>query len=94
MISGHIDISQADFATHYIPEIDLAISRDDCFNLGDARSTGTLALNYLLQHGGPVIKHRITIYPSRPYNITKFEAMGVATSIDFPEDNVVASGHP
>jgi hypothetical protein len=93
MISGHIDISQADFATYYIPAIDLAISRDDRFILGDVQSTDTLALNYLLQHGGSVIKHFITIYPSRPYNITKFEAMGVVTSIDPPEDNVVASGH-
>jgi hypothetical protein len=90
MISGHIDISQA---TYCIPAIDLAISRDDRFMLGDAQDTDTLALNYLLQHGGPVIKHRITIYPSRPYSATKFEAMGTATSKDPPEDNAVASGH-
>jgi len=93
MISGHIDISQADFATYYIPAIDLAISRGDRFILGDAQGTDTLALNYLLQHGGPVIKHRITIYPSRPYNVAKFEDMGITTSTDPPEDNAVASGH-
>jgi hypothetical protein len=93
MISGHIDISWADFATYYIPAIDLAISRDDCFILGDAQDTDTLVLNYLLQHGSPVIKHRITIYPSRPYNVAKFESMGITTSTDPPEDNAVANGH-
>ena len=48
MISGHIDISQADFATYSIPAIDLAISRSDRFILGDAQGTDTLALNCLL----------------------------------------------
>lgn len=48
MISGHIDISQADFATYYIPAIDLAISRSDRFILGDAQGTDALALNCLL----------------------------------------------
>jgi hypothetical protein len=62
MISGYIDISPADFASHYIPPIDLAISRGDHFTLGDAQGSDTLALGYLLQHGGSGIKHRIAIY--------------------------------
>jgi hypothetical protein len=86
MISGHIAITPADFATHYLPAIDLAISRGDYFILGDAQGTDILALDYLLQHGGPLIKHRITIYPSRPHNIAKFEAMGLGTSRSPPEE--------
>jgi hypothetical protein len=93
MISGHIDISPADFATYYIPTIDLTISHDDRFVLGDAQSTDTLALNSLLQRDGPVIKHRITIYASSRYNVAKFEAVGIATSTDPSSDNAVASGH-
>jgi hypothetical protein len=91
MISGHVDISPADFATHYVPAIDLAISRGDRFILGDARGTDMLALNHLLRHAGPGVKHRITIYPSRPYNVAKFEAMGLTTSTDSPAD-ALASG--
>lgn len=86
MISGHVDITPADFATHYLPAIDFAISRGDYFILGDAQGIDTLALDYLLQHGGPFIKHRITVYPSRPYNIAKFEAMGLGTSRNPPEE--------
>jgi hypothetical protein len=93
MISGHIDISPGDFASHYIPAVDLAISRHDHFILGDAQGTDTLALDYLLQHGGPDVKHCITIYVSRPYNIAKFQAMGFTTSTDPPAD-ALASGAP
>jgi hypothetical protein len=93
MVSGHIDISLMDFATYYIPVIDLTTSRDGRFILGDAQGTDMLTLNYLLQHGGPVIKHRITIYPSRPYNVAKFEDKGITTNTDPPEDNAVANGH-
>jgi ABC-type Na+ efflux pump permease subunit len=86
MISGHIDISDSDFATHYIPAINLALSRKDHFILGDAQGTDMLALAYLLQHGGADIKHRITIYASRLYNVAKFAAMALATSADTPAD--------
>jgi hypothetical protein len=86
MVSGHIDINLAHFTTHYLPGIDLAVSRRDYFILGDAQGPDTLALDYLRLQGGPDIKHRITIYPSRPHNIAKFEAMGRATSTDPPEE--------
>jgi hypothetical protein len=90
MISGHIDISPSDFASHYIPAVDLATSRGDYSILGDAQGTDTLALDYLLQHGGSGIKHRITIYPSRPYNVARFETMGLSTRTDPP--NALSSG--
>ena len=82
MISGHIDISPADFATHYVPAIQLALSCGDYFILGDAQGTDTLALAYLLEHGGPDIKHRIKVYASRPYHVAKFQGMGLTTSPD------------
>ena len=84
MISGHIDINPADFATHYTPAVELALSRGDSFILGDAQGTDTLALAYLLEHGGPDIKHRIKVYASRPYNIAKFQGIGLMTSPDPP----------
>jgi hypothetical protein len=86
MISGHIDISPSDFASHYVPAIDLAISRGEYFILGDAQGTDTLALDYLLQHSGSGFQHHITIYPSRPYKVAKFETMGLSTRTDPPAD--------
>jgi hypothetical protein len=56
------------------------------FIRGDAQGTDTLALDHLRLQGGPDIKHRITMYPSRPHNIAKFEAMGLSTSTDPPEE--------
>jgi hypothetical protein len=88
-----LTLVRADFAAYYILAIDLAISRGGRFIQGDAQGTDTLALNCLLQHGGPVTKHRITIYTSRRYNVAKFEASGIATSTDPSSDNTVASGH-
>ena len=82
MISRHIDISDCGFATHYILAIDLAISRKDRFIFCDAQGTDALALDYLPRRGGIEIKHSITIYASRPYNVAKFRAVGITTSID------------
>ena len=88
-----LTLVRADFAAYYILAIGLAISLGGRFIRGDAQGTDTLALNYLLQHGGPVTKHRITIYASRRYNVAKFEASGIATSTNPSSDNTVASGH-
>lgn len=71
---------------HYLPGVDLAISPGDFFILGDAQGTDILALDDLPLQGGPDIKDRITIYPSRPHNIAKFEAIRLTTSTDPPEE--------
>ena len=91
MVSGHIDISPTEFVIHYIPAIDVALSSGDHFILGDAQGTDSLALEYLLEHGGPDIKHRIKIHASRPYNVAKFQAMGLVSSTDPPADTVASS---
>jgi hypothetical protein len=38
--------------------------------------------DHLIRHGGPTIKHCITVYPSRLYNVAKFEAMGLRIGTD------------
>jgi hypothetical protein len=88
-----LTLVRADLAAYYILAIDLAIFHGGRFIQGDAQGTDTLALNYLLQHGGPVTEHRTTIYASRRYNIAKFEASGIATSTNPSSDNTVARGH-
>jgi hypothetical protein len=47
-ISGHLDISQEDFETHYIRIIDNAIIKGCKFIVGDARGVDNLATNYLI----------------------------------------------
>ena len=86
-----MDVSPAEFTTHYAPTIDLAISHNDNFILGDAQCAEKFALDYLLRHGGPTIKHRITVYPSRLYNIAKFEAIGLRIGTD-PSADGAADG--
>ena len=77
LISGHIDLTIAEFEKHYIPQIDAAIQAGDFFIMGDAAGADTLALNYLLS---PTLKDididlksRIIVYPSRKHNIAKFK---------------------
>jgi hypothetical protein len=46
-ISGHLDITQAEFDMHYCPLIDRAIAQNECFVVGDARGADTLIQQYL-----------------------------------------------
>ena len=63
-ISGHLDITPAQFAEHYHPALDAAIHRGDAFVLSDCAGVDTLALTYLRsRHVDP---SRITIYFSAP----------------------------
>lgn len=75
-ISGHMDITPLQFTNQYIPAMTTALSLNHNFVIGDAPGTDMLALSYLLLHGGPNVQSRITIYPSRPYNVQKFRDQG------------------
>jgi len=46
-ISGHLDLTQAEFNEHYRPQIDNALAKNQGFVVGDARGADTLALGYL-----------------------------------------------
>lgn len=81
LISGHTDLSTDDFERHYIPQLDTALSAGHQFVLGDATGVDTQALQYLLsppvRQKHPDIASRITVLPSRNYNVTKFKDMGL-----------------
>jgi hypothetical protein len=79
LISGHIDLSIPEFEKHYIPQIDAALQDGHHFVMGDAEGADTLALSYLLSHSLEDIdlKSRITVYPSRKFNIPKFREQGL-----------------
>ncbi|KAH6876826.1 hypothetical protein B0T10DRAFT_497331 [Thelonectria olida] len=66
MISGHIDISPSEFATHYYYSLDEAIARGDLFILGDAKGTDEMALDYILERD---LTAHITVYASRAHRI-------------------------
>jgi hypothetical protein len=50
MISGHRDLTEEEFATHYIPAVDAAILAGDWFCVGDAPGADCMAQRYLWQH--------------------------------------------
>jgi hypothetical protein len=69
MVSGHIDISHSEFATHYHNLLDEAIARGDLFILGDAKGTDEMALDYILERDPTA---HITVYASRAHRVQEF----------------------
>lgn len=47
-ISGHLDLTKAEFEKYYRPKIDNALAKNQSFVVGDARGADTLAQHYLL----------------------------------------------
>lgn len=46
-ISGHLDLTQAEFDKHYRHKIDHALAKNQSFVVGDAKGADTLAQQYL-----------------------------------------------
>ncbi|KAL9561323.1 hypothetical protein ACKAV7_014678 [Fusarium commune] len=69
MISGHIDISHSEFATHYHSPLGEAIAKGDMFILGDAKGTDEMALDYILERDPTA---HITVYASRAHKVQGF----------------------
>lgn len=79
-ISGPLDPSPEYFSTHYIPELNLAISAGDNFVIGPVAGVDNLSLNHLLSQR--VDPTRICIYMASfeyaiPQLRREFEAKGV-----------------
>jgi hypothetical protein len=62
-ISGHIDLTQEEFDTYYRHLLDRAIERDECFVVGDAKGTDTLAQQYLFGRTEAVIVYHMFASP-------------------------------
>lgn len=90
-ISGHLDLTESQFAEHYIPKIKAALEANHQFVMGSARGADTMALNYLLQHCSD--KKRITVYvysrnvKSQDATIRKLSKFGVNVMSDFKSDS-------
>ncbi|KAF2501489.1 hypothetical protein BU16DRAFT_426794, partial [Lophium mytilinum] len=79
-ISGHIDITTAQFHTQYASHLDTAIAHGDTFIMSNAGGADTMGLAYLRDHG--VAPDRITIYmhmprANRKLNATQKEGYGI-----------------
>lgn len=46
-ISGHLDLTDAEFQEHYVPRIDAALAEESAFVVGDARGCDRMAQLYL-----------------------------------------------
>lgn len=78
-ISGHLDLTLAEFDAHYRPEIDAALARGEVFVVGDARGADALAQQYLLGRTvAVVVYHMLT----SPRNNAGFPTTGGFTSDD------------
>ncbi len=72
-ISGHLDLTPAEFAEHYQPQIDAALARGDTFIVGDARGADTMSQAYLASRYDVTVYHMM----ARPRNnVGMFQTMG------------------
>ena len=81
LISGHTDLSEADFSRHYRLQLISALDQGHHFILGDAAGADAFALTYLLSPAvvlaHPDVKERITIYLSRKASIDRLQSQGL-----------------
>lgn len=80
-VSGHMNITPDQFQTHYLPRIQDALSQGHQFVIGDAKGLDGLVLDYLLAQecAYPDIRESITVHVSRPYQVEKYQSLGVKT---------------
>ena len=87
-ISGHLDLTEEEFNTHYIPTIDQLFAAGYSFVTGDARGADFLAQKYLLSIGAScVVFHMFT----SPRNNAGFETRGNFTSDEERDENLTAA---
>lgn len=77
-ISGHLDLTQTEFAEHYERRIREAVRTDGHFVIGDARGCDAMAQSYLYDHVQiDPIRIRVFHMFERPRNnIGRFQTVG------------------
>jgi hypothetical protein len=79
-ISGHINLTQVEFDTHYVPKINQVLNSNNKFVMGNAQGGDTLSLDYLISK--KVNPKSITIYyhgydKNHPRNKDYYTNLGV-----------------
>ena len=72
-VSGHLDLSQAEFDAQYRPALDEALARGDSFVVGDACGTDALTQHYLLGKTTAVVVYHMF---ASPRNNVGFNTIG------------------
>ncbi|MHC0062079.1 hypothetical protein ACWATR_04025 [Nostoc sp. UIC 10890] len=62
-ISGHLDLTQAEFDLHYRFLIDNALEQNESFVVGDARGADTFAQQYLFARAKAVVVYHMFTSP-------------------------------
>lgn len=80
-ISGHLDLTEEEFITHYIPKIDAALQskQNIAFVVGDARGCDSRAQKYLLNFPWLVTVYHM--FESPRNNIGNFNKIKIAIAI-------------
>lgn len=74
-ISGHLTISNEEFAEHYVPKLAEALERGDSFVVGDAKGVDDLAQEYLSYY----TQDNVTVYhmfDTPRHNFDVFKTVG------------------
>lgn len=77
-ISGHLDLTAAEFAEQYQPRLDTALHEGAAFVVGDARGTDALAQAYLAGKSTQVTVYHMLTEPR--HNLGLFPVCGGFTS--------------
>ena len=80
-ISGHLDISQHEFTTHYRPQLNEAVVNNGHFVVGDARGVDSYAQKYLMDKGCDVTVYHMFDKPRNNFG-------GYKTKGGFESDEV------
>lgn len=86
-ISGHLDLTPAEFEAHYRPAIDAALARGESFVVGDARGTDAMAQHYLLGKTTEVVVYHMF---TAPRNNAGFTTAGGFDSDDARDTRMTA----
>lgn len=80
-ISGHLDLTNAEFVEHYAPRIDAACKSGDtvAFHVGDARGADAMAQEFLESRRAPVFVYHMFEKPRNLYG-QLFKVIGGFTS--------------
>lgn len=62
-VSGHVDLTEAEFKEHYVPLLDEAISEGARFVVGDAKGADAMAFDYLDERTSRVVMYHMFTSP-------------------------------
>lgn len=80
-ISGHLDLTDAEFQEHYVPRIDAALAEESAFVVGDARGCDRMAQLYLRDKRAIRVQV-FHMYTAPRHNVNGFSTVGGFTADD------------